>query len=93
MAALTRDTAFANAEKMRAEITRKAIEDPKFRARLIEDPKAVANEEFGFIIPEHIKVIVHESKIDELHFALPVSSEAMTDEQLDQIAAGLCCCI
>ncbi len=80
-----------SAEEMRTHLTEKAFEDAGFRAQLVADPKGILNKEFGITVPDNINVVVHESDMQTVHLALPPSS-ALNEEQLEAIAAGLCCC-
>ncbi len=79
------------AEEMRTHLTRKAAEDAEFRQRLIDDPKGTLNSELGITIPESMEIKVHESDLQTVHLALPVTGD-MTEEQLEAISAGLSCC-
>lgn len=85
-------TALQTAEEMRAQLTEKAIVDPEFRQQLVSDPKAAIKQEFGIEVPEAINIVVHESDMSTLYMALPAGPE-LNEEQLEAIAAGLCCCL
>ena len=87
-----RETALKSAEDMRVHLTEKAMDDSNFRERLMSDPKSVFFDEFGITVPDNIDIHVHESTLNQLHLALPVGSE-LDEEQLESVAAGLCCCI
>ncbi len=80
-----------SAEEMRTQLTEKAIVDSVFRAQLIADPKSAINQEFGIAIPDNIDIKVHKSDMTTVHLALP-PDEALDEEQLQAISAGLCCC-
>lgn len=80
------------AEEMRAQLTRKAAEDPEFRQQLINDPKGALSSELGITIPDSMEIKVHESSLQTVHLALPVTGD-MTEEQLEAISAGLSCCV
>ncbi len=80
-----------SAEEMRTHLTEKAAEDAGFRAQLVADPKGILNQEFGITVPDNVNVVVHESDMQTVHLALP-PSPALNEEQLEAIAAGLCCC-
>ena len=80
------------AEEMRAHLTSRAAEDADFRQQLIADPKGVISQELGVTIPDSMEIKVHESDIQTVHLALPVTGD-MTEEQLEAISAGLSCCI
>ncbi len=77
-------------EDLRRQLTDKAIADSGFRERLLADPKDAINAELGVELPDDVNVEVHESSASTLHLALPVSE--VSEEQLEQIAAGRCCC-
>ena len=78
-------------EEMRAHVTTKAVEDSAYRAKLLADPKGVLSEEFGINIPASMEIRVHESDMNVVHVALPPSAD-LSEEQLEAVAAGLCCC-
>lgn len=83
--------ALKTASDMHAILVEKSLEDSEFRQRLIADPKAVTSEEFGITLSDAIKIQVHESDKYTFHVSLPPSNE-LDEEQLEMIAAGLCCC-
>ena len=83
--------AMKSAEEMRVHLTQKAVEDSEFRSQLVSDPKATINKEFGIEIPDNVDVQVHSSDMRTIHLALPPGSD-LDEEQLEAIAAGLCCC-
>ena len=83
--------AMQSAEEMRAHLTAKASEDIDFRNQLIADPKGTFSQEFGIEVPDNISIQVHESDLHTLHLALPTGPE-LSEEQLEAVAAGLCCC-
>jgi len=80
------------AEDMRRKLTEKAGEDMDFRSLLVSDPKGAINQEFGITVPDNIEIKVHESDLRTLHLALPAGPE-LDEEQLEAVAAGLCCCM
>ena len=80
-----------SAEEMRCLLTEKAVEDSAFRQQLVSDPRSVIQQEFGITIPDNIQIKVHESDMSTVHLALPPSS-VLNEEQLQAVAAGLCCC-
>lgn len=84
-------TALKTAQDMHSHLIEKSLEDTEFRQRLLKDPKAVTSEEFGITIPDQIEVKIHESDKYTFHITLPPSAE-LDEEQLEMIAAGLCCC-
>ncbi len=72
-------------------LQRKSAEDSEFRSQLIANPKEVINQEFGIDVPENMDIHVHESSLQDIHIALPPAN-IMTEEQLEAVSAGLCCC-
>ena len=86
------ETARQRAEEMRRHLTDKAVADMGFRKQLVADPRAAIKQEFGVEVPDSMQIEVHESNMSTLHLALPAGPE-LDEEQLETIAAGLCCCI
>ena len=86
------ETAMQSAEEMRRHLIDKSIEDSDFRRQLLADPKGAIHQEFGIDVPDTIDIKVHESDMRTLHLALPAGPD-IDEEQLETIAAGLCCCI
>ncbi len=62
-----------------------------FRQQLLADPKTTVSQELGITIPESMTIKVHESDMQTVHLALPPDPN-ITEEQLEAISAGLCCC-
>lgn len=88
----TSESAIRTAEGIQARLVERAAADEAFRQQLLSDPKGTISQEFGIAIPDAINFHVHQSAKNEFHIALPPSSE-LDEEQLEQIAAGLCCCL
>jgi len=88
----TAQTAMITAEDMRSKLTEKALQNSDFRAQLISDPKGTIRQELGIDVPESINIQVHTSDKNNFQLALP-AGPALDAEQLEQIAAGLSCCI
>lgn len=84
------DTPLQSADDMRRQITDKAVGDADFRNMLLSNPKEAISAELGVDLPEDVEVVVHESDPKTLHLALPVSE--ISEEDLEAIAAGRCCC-
>ncbi|MCZ0954551.1 MAG: NHLP leader peptide family RiPP precursor [Rhodospirillaceae bacterium] len=78
-------------DEMLKQIVEKSALDEDFRQSLLADPKATISEELGISIPESMTVKVHESDMQTVHLALPPDPN-ITEEQLEAISAGLCCC-
>jgi len=71
----------------------KAMKDPDFRKRLLENPKAVIEEEAGVKIPEGINVKVMEEDLGTVYLVLPfIHAESndteLNEADLDMVSAG-----
>ncbi len=86
------ERAMQSAEEMRRHLTEKASDDVDFRRQLVADPRGAIHQEFGIDIPDNLEIKVHESDMRTLHLALPAGPD-LDEEQLEAIAAGLCCCL
>jgi hypothetical protein len=53
-------------------IVGRALEDPEFRARLLENPRQAVAEELGFALPEALQVEVVVESAEKLTIVLPV---------------------
>ncbi|HEV8025676.1 MAG TPA: NHLP leader peptide family RiPP precursor [Candidatus Nanopelagicales bacterium] len=69
-------------------ITRRAIEDPDFRERLIDDPRSTITEATGQEVPEDIEIVVVENSPKSFHIVLPNSDLDLAD--ID-VAGGFFC--
>ena len=78
-------------DDMLKQIVEKSSLDPEFRQQLLANPKSTISEELGITIPESMNIKVHESDMQTVHVALP-PDPSITEEQLEAISAGLCCC-
>jgi len=78
-------------DDMLKQIVEKSALDSEFRQQLLDDPKSTISAELGITMPESMNVVVHESDMQTVHLALPPDPN-ITEEQLEAISAGLCCC-
>ena len=78
-------------EQMLQQIVEKSALDAEFRQDLLADPKSTISKELDITIPESMTIQVHESDMQTVHLALPPDPN-ITEEQLEAISAGLCCC-
>ncbi|MDE0523280.1 MAG: NHLP leader peptide family RiPP precursor [Boseongicola sp.] len=76
---------------MLKQIVDKSAVDSDFRQQLLSDPKSTISGELGITIPDSMTIEVHESDMQTVHLALPPDPN-ITEEQLEAISAGLCCC-
>ena len=78
-------------DEMLQQIVEKSALDADFRKQLLAEPKSTISEELGISIPDSMNIVVHESDMQTVHLALPPDPN-ITEEQLEAISAGLCCC-
>ncbi len=78
-------------DEMLKQVVDKSALDADFRRQLLSDPKSTISEELGITIPDSMNIMVHESDMQTVHLALPPDPN-ITEEQLEAISAGLCCC-
>ena len=75
------------AQEMRTRIIDKAGNDPDYRAKLLDDPRAAVADELGAAIPDSLTIRVHEEDAASAHLVLPPSSK-LSDPELEAVAAG-----
>lgn len=78
-------------DEMLQQVVEKSALDAEFRQALLSDPKSTISQELDITIPESMTIQVHESDMQTVHLALPPDPN-ITEEQLEAISAGLCCC-
>jgi hypothetical protein len=64
-------------QQLEMHLAGRALQDPDFRARLLEDPKRTIEEEIELHFPATLSVKIHEEKLNELHVVLPVDLETL----------------
>ncbi len=74
-------------DEVRARIIARAWRDPAFKKKLAADPKPVLAEA-GISVPAGVTVSVLEDSDTHFHLVLPAKPAALSDAQLDAIAAG-----
>ncbi len=67
----------------------RAQRDSAFRAELTADPKGILERELGIELPDDADIRVVEEAPNQLHLVLPTQAEALSEEALDQVTAGL----
>ena len=75
-------------------ITRRAIKDPDFRERLVDDPRSTIAEATGQDIPDDVEIVVVENGPKTFHIVLPSSD---LDIEALEVSGGyywdpLCAC-
>lgn len=78
-------------DEMLQQIVEKSALDESFRQALLSDPKTTISDELGITIPDSMTIKIHQSDMQTVHVALPPDPN-ITEEQLEAISAGLCCC-
>ena len=73
--------------EMRDHIVGKAAEDAEFRTRLVADPKATLNEEFGVSLPDSFAISVHEDSSTHVNLVLPPTDQ-LAPAVLEEISGG-----
>ena len=80
-----------NGKDMLDQIVNKSATDENFRKQLLADPKSTICEELDITMPDSMNIQVHESDMQTIHVALPPNPN-LSEEQLEAVSAGLCCC-
>ena len=75
------------AHEMRTRIIDKAVNDPDYRAKLLDAPNAAVGEELGVSIPDSLSIHVHEEGAADAHLILPPSSH-LSEPELGTVVAG-----
>jgi hypothetical protein len=70
-------------QQLEMHLAGRALQDPDFRAKLLEDPKRTIEEEIDLHFPATLSIKIHEEKLNELHVVLPVDLET-----LGELSAG-----
>lgn len=70
-------------------ITRRAIEDPDFRERLVDDPRYTIAEATGQDIPDEIEIVVVENGPKTFHIVLP--GPELDLSEMDAASGGFLC--
>ena len=73
-------------------IGKRADEKEEFRAALLSDPKKALEKEFAVVIPDNIKIELHEERKNTMHLIVPMSAKDtldLTEDQLEQVSGGV----
>ena len=73
--------------EMRDHVIGKAADDAEFRTRLVADPKAALNDEFGVSLPDSFDISVHEDSSTHVNLVLP-PTEKLDSAVLEEISGG-----
>jgi len=66
--------------------------DPAFRHALLADPRAAVSKLLGLALPDAVRIDVHEETLTHIHLviAASVACGEMSDDDLEQVAGGVC---
>ena len=78
-------------EDMLQQIVDKSALNADFRQQLLADPKSTVCQELGITMPDSMTIKVLQSDMQTVYLALPPEPN-ISEEQLEAISAGLCCC-
>jgi hypothetical protein len=79
--------------EMERTLVQRSLQDEEFRQRLLEDPRAVVEQELGTRLPEGVQVRVVQESADTIYLVLPSASPIgeggeLSDEALESVAGG-----
>ncbi|ODH02064.1 hypothetical protein A4S05_02670 [Nostoc sp. KVJ20] len=83
-----------NPQTLDNHIIAKAIEDAAYKQRLLNNPKAVVEEELGSDLPEDVTVQVLQQSAKHLYLLLPIDIDELvregliTQQELEAVAGG-----
>jgi hypothetical protein len=72
-------------QQLETHLAARALKDPDFRERLLQNPKGVIEREIGLRFPAAVHISVHEEKLTQLHVVLPI--DLFTSENPFPVAA------
>ena len=74
---------------IRANLIAKACEDPTFRQKLLENPKAAISEALSVSLPDDIDIEVLEETPKKIYLVLPApKKDQLSPEELANVATG-----
>ena len=73
--------------ELRDQLFAKAAESEEFRSRLIADPREVLSDDYGIVLPENLKLHVHEEDATTAHLVLP-RSKKLTEAELESASGA-----
>jgi len=75
------------ATELRDQLFAKAADDDGFRSRLLADPREVLRDDYGILLPENLKLHVHEEDATTAHLVLP-RSRKLTEAELESASGA-----
>jgi len=79
-----------NKQEFLAKILKAASENPEFKEKLLQNPKAVIETMANFQLPDDFEIIVHQDTPTKLNIVLPVTSDELSEVELSAVAGGVC---
>jgi hypothetical protein len=79
-------------EDVQARVIARAMQDPEYKQRLMDDPRGVLAEALGVPIPDFVDVTVHEDSLTDVHLVIPSPPvDALSDADLELVSGGSGC--
>lgn len=75
------------ATELRDQLFAKAADDDGFRSRLLADPREVLRDDYGILLPENLKLHVHEEDATTAHLVLP-RSKKLSEAELESASGA-----
>lgn len=75
------------ATELRDQLFAKAADDDDFRSRLLADPREVLRDDYGILLPENLRLHVHEEDATTAHLVLP-RSKKLTEAELESASGA-----
>ena len=80
-------------EQVERRLLEKSLSDGEFRQRLLDEPRAVVEEELGTRLPEGVRVVPVEETAEIIYLVLPSASPLgeggeLSDLELEAVAGG-----
>ena len=87
---MTEGDELTDRERRLRTIIETAQKDPAFKQKLLDDPKAAAQEALGVAVPEGIELEVLQESPTKIYLVLPANEDdvELSDEALEQAAGG-----
>src|SRR5690349_6585303 len=81
----------SNWKELEAQVIEKAMKNDSYRSQLLDNPRAVAEQELGYSLSPDVQIKVIEHDPETVYLLLPKKADAsqeLSEEQLDSVAGG-----